>query len=134
MTDKPLPHPTPISAPFWEGLTAHRIRLQRCNDCAHWIFYPRAHCPHCFSNDLSWHDVSGEGTLLTYTVSHIPTLPAFADELPQMLAVVALKEGPHVNTTLVDVQPSDLRIDMPVKPVFDDVVPGKTTLLRYTKG
>ena len=73
--NKPLPHPTETSAPFWEGLKAHQVRIQQCEDCSHWIFFPRAHCPACASRRLAWRDVSGEGTLYTYTVARVPTLP-----------------------------------------------------------
>ena len=56
-----------------------------------------------------------------------------ADEVPQMLAVVRLKEGPHINTTLVGLTEAQIEIGMQVTPVFDDIVPGETTLLRYTR-
>jgi uncharacterized OB-fold protein/acyl dehydratase len=129
--NKPLPQPTPISAPFWDGLKAHQVKLQRCDDCGHWVFFPRAHCPRCASGRLSWHQVSGEGTLYTSTVARIPTLPEFTDEMPQRLAVVELDEGVHVNTTLVGLDDAQIRIGMRVRPVFDER-PGEITLLRYT--
>jgi hypothetical protein len=132
MTGKPLPHPTPKTQPFWDALKAHRIDIQQCNDCQRWVFFPRLHCPHCFSRDLSWKTVSGEGELHTFTLARLPTLPELADELPQKLAVVELDEGPHLNTTLVGVDEADIQVGMRVKPVFDDIVPGEVTLLRYT--
>ncbi|GAB3627908.1 dehydratase [Pandoraea terrae] len=129
--NKPLPQPTPISQPFWDGLKAHRVRLQQCDDCGHWIFFPRAHCPQCASQALTWRDVSGQGTLYTYTVARVPTLPEFTDEMPQQLAVVEFDEGPHINTTLVGIAPGEARIGMRVRPVFD-TRPGAVTLLRFT--
>lgn len=129
--NKPLPQPTPISAPFWEGLKAHQVRIQQCNDCSHWIFFPRAHCSACASSNLRWRDISGTGTVYTYTVARVPTLPEFSDEMPQKLAVVELDEGPHLNTTLVGIDESALRVGMRVRPVFDER-PGSVTLLRYT--
>lgn len=129
--NKPLPHPTPISAPFWDGLKAHEIRLQQCEAHGHWLFFPRTHCPTCGSRKLTWRTVSGAGTLYTFTVGRIPTLPEFTDEMPQLLAVVELNEGVHINTTLVGVDPAALKIGMHVRPVFDDR-PGEVTLLRYT--
>jgi uncharacterized protein len=132
MTDKPLPHPTPKTQPFWDALRAHRIDIQQCGDCGKWVFFPRLHCPHCFSRNLGWKTISGEGELHTFTISHLPTLPELADELPQKLAVVELDEGPHLNTTLVGVEVGDIKVGMRVKPVFDDIVPGEVTLLRYT--
>lgn len=132
MSDKPLPRPTEKSKPFWDALKAHRVDIQRCDACGHWIFFPRLHCPSCFSDQLSWKTISGRGELLTYTVTRIPTMAALADEMPQKLAVVRLDEGPHLNTTLVGLAENELRVGLRVRPVFDDVVPGETTLLRYT--
>ena len=129
--NKPLPHPTEISQPFWDGLKAHRVRLQQCEACGHWIFFPRAHCPACASRRLAWRDVSGEGTLYAYTVARVPTLPEFTDEMPQLLAVVKFDEGPHVNTTIVGAAPEALKIGARVRPVFDER-PGEATLLRFT--
>lgn len=131
-TNKPLPLPTETSAPFWNALAAHRVEIQQCTDCSRWFFYPRKHCPSCFSGNVAWKQVSGRATLLAYTVARIPTLPEFADEMPQLLAVVRLEEGPHMNTTLVGLEPDRIAVGMPLQPVFDDVVPGKTTLLRFT--
>ena len=128
--NKPLPQPTTISAPFWDGLKAHEVRLQQC-DHGHWLFFPRTHCPTCGSRQLDWKTVSGEGELYTYTVARVPTLPEFSDEMPQLLAVVELNEGVHINTTMVGVQPEDLRVGQRVRPVFDER-PGSATLLRFT--
>ncbi len=128
--NKPLPQPTPISAPYWDGLKAHEVRLQQCAH-GHWLFFPRTHCPTCGSRQLTWKTVSGEGTLYTYTVARVPTLPEFSDEMPQLLAVIELEQGVHINTTLVGVQPEALRVGQRVRPVFDER-PGSVTLLRYT--
>jgi len=128
--NKPLPQPTPISAPYWDGLKAHEVRLQQCAH-GHWLFFPRTHCPTCGTRQLTWQTVSGEGTLYSFTVARVPTLPEFTDEMPQLLAVVALDQGVHINTTLVGVEPGDIRIGQRLRPVFDER-PGSATLLRYT--
>ncbi|MEI8155239.1 MAG: OB-fold domain-containing protein [Burkholderiales bacterium] len=129
--NKPLPQATAISAPYWDGLKQHEVRIQQCEEQGHWLFFPRTHCPTCGSRRLVWRRVSGEGTLYTYTVARVPTLPEFSDEMPQLLAVVELDEGVHINTTLVGVDPAELAVGMRVRPVFDER-PGVTTLLRYT--
>ncbi|MGH8832623.1 MAG: OB-fold domain-containing protein, partial [Polaromonas sp.] len=128
--NKPLPQPTPISAPYWDGLKAHEVRLQQCEH-GHWLFFPRTHCPTCGARQLAWHAVSGEGTLYSFTVARVPTLPEFSDEMPQLLAVVALDQGVHVNTTLVGVDPAAVHVGQRLRPVFDER-PGSVTLLRYT--
>jgi uncharacterized OB-fold protein len=127
---KPRPVPTPTSQPFWDGLAADEVRLQRCEDCGGWVFYPRSRCSHCLSDRLEWHTVSGEGTIWTFSVATQATFPAFADEVPQIIAVVALPEGVHLTTTIVGAEPGAVRVGALVSPVFEHAEDG-TTLLRY---
>lgn len=129
---KPMPVATEISAPFWEGLKSGKIKIQQCNRCDHWIFFPRRHCSSCLAHDLEWKEVSGSGTLYSYTLTRVPTLPEFMDEMPQALAVVELDQGVRVNTTLIGVTEEDISVGMAVKPVFDQVDADGNTLLRFT--
>ena len=126
---RPQPRPTPTSEPFWAGLAAQQVRLQQCDDCAGWVYYPRSHCPHCLSSNLTWQDISGEGTLYSFTVAQQPTAPQFAGEEPQLIGVVELKEGVRLNTVMVNVSPEDLKVGMRVKPVFFQLA--DTTLLYF---
>lgn len=132
MSNKPMPIQTAISAPFWDGLKAGKILLQHCSACAKWTFYPRRHCSHCLSDQVEFREVTGAGTLYTYTVARIPTLPEFAGPDPQLLAVVELDEGVRVNTTLVGLKEDDIKIGMRVKPVRARVSEDGTVLLRFT--
>ena len=132
MNLKPVPIATEASAPFWNGLRERKVKMQRCDDCGHWVFYPRGHCSACFSPRLSWKEISGKGTLLTYTLTRVPTMPEFTDEMPQKLAVVQFDEGPHVNTTLIGLEPEDIKVGMRLKPVFTDIPETEHTLLRFT--
>lgn len=127
---KPRPRPTPVSQPFWDALRAERVDLQRCDDCGRWIYYPRSRCPACLSDRLTWTAVAGDGFVYTFTVAEQPTAPPFADEVPQLLAIVELTEGVRMSTTLVDVDPDAVTIGMPVTPVFDHGDDG-ITLLRF---
>ena len=128
---KPLPVPTPTSRPFWEGLRAREVRIQRCRACGKFVFYPRSNCSFCLSPDLEWQRVEGRGTVYTFTIARRPTAPQFTDEVPQKIAVVELDEGPRLTTTLVNVEPEAIKIGMRVKPFFDDVPGTDVTLLRY---
>ena len=127
---KPRPQPTPVSQPFWDALREERIELQHCDDCGRWVYYPRSRCPACLSDRLTWTAVAGDGFVYTFTVAEQPTAPPFADEVPQLLAVVELTEGVRVSTTLVDVRPDMIDIGLSVVPVFDHGDDG-ITLLRF---
>jgi uncharacterized protein len=131
MNAKPRPHPTPTSAPYWEGLARAEVRVQRCDACGAWVHYPRHRCPSCLSDRLSWHTLDPRGAVYTFTVARRPTHPAFADEVPQIIAVVELEHGVRMTTTLVGVEPDAVRIGLPVTAVFDRGDDG-VTLLRFT--
>ncbi|MDF1604693.1 OB-fold domain-containing protein [Nocardioides sp. YIM 152315] len=128
---RPLPEPTPVSQPFWAALREHRIRIQYSPSSDTWVFYPRTLAPGTLADDLEWRDISGAGTLYTFTVAERPTAPPWADSVPQLLAVVEWDEGPRLSTELVDVDPADIRIGMRLAPVFCDDPDTGTTLLRY---
>ena len=102
---KPRPVPTPTSQPFWDALADERVVLQRCADCQAWIHYPRSRCPQCLSDRLDWHPVTGEGVIFTFTVTRQPTVPSFADEVPQIIAVIELAEGVHLTSVIVGAEP-----------------------------
>ncbi len=129
--EKPVPMATPTSQPFWEALSRHEVRIQQCRDCEAWVYYPRAFCPSCLSPELEWKQISGKGTLYSFTIARRPTAPFWADEVPQRIIVVELDEGPRLTSTLCNVADDDIRVGMRLKPVFDDVDGKDVTLLRY---
>jgi len=47
--------------------------------------------------------------------------PAFAEEIPYVLAYVDLAEGPRMFTALVDCDPGDVENGMAVEVVFDRI-------------
>ena len=127
---KPLPHPNEVSQPFWDAAKRHELQIQRCNACGIYIFYPREACSECLAADLIWIPVSGRGRLYSYTIAQAPTHPAFADDVPYVIAIIELEEGPHITTNLVGCQPDQVTIDMPVVASFEDVSV-ETTLVKF---
>lgn len=132
MTDykKPLPRPTAASLPFWEAARQHELQIQRCGSCGANIFYPREMCPECLSSDLQWTTVSGKGTVYSYTIAETPTHPTFAEDVPYVIAIVELAEGPRITTNITGCTPDTVRVGMPVEATFDDVTP-EITLVKF---
>jgi len=127
---KPLPRPTAASLPFWEAAKRHELQIQRCSSCGAHIFYPREVCPECLSSDLNWMKVSGKGTVYSYTIAQAPTHPAFAEDIPYVIAIVELAEGPRLTTNITGCQPEEVRVGMPVVATFDDVTL-EMTLVKF---
>jgi uncharacterized protein len=128
---KPMPIPTPTTQPFWDTLADHRIRIQYSPSAGRYVFYPRVLAPGTLADDLEWRDISGAGSLYTFTVCYRPVSPHFIDDVPQLLGVVQWDEGPRFSTELVNVAADDLHVGMRVKPVFTDYPDANVTMLRY---
>jgi len=118
---KPLPKPNADTRPFWEGCKAHQLRFQKCSQCGHLRWPPSVICPICHSSQTQWVVASGKGRVYSFAVYHVAFHPAFEDEIPYVTAVVELAEGPRILTNIVGCSPSEVRCDMPVEVVWDDV-------------
>jgi uncharacterized OB-fold protein len=121
VTARPLPVPSDLTQPFWDAARRRELQVQRCRACGTHVFYPRHLCTTCGSSDLEWVQVSGRGTVFTYTVAHRPTHPGFADLVPYAIAVVELEEGPKLTTNIVGIDPNDVVVGLPVQVTFEDV-------------
>ena len=117
---KPLPRVDEESKGFWEACRRHELVIQRCRACGTLRYYPRALCPECLSDDTQWVRCTGRGTVYTFTVTYQNQAPGFREDLPYVLAYVALEEGPQVLTNVVGCPPDAVKIGMPVEVVFED--------------
>lgn len=129
--ERPMPVKTPTTAPFWDALAEHRIRIQYSPSSGAYVFYPRVRAPRTLADDLEWREISGMGTLYSFTVARRPVGPHFADTVPLLPAIVEWDEGPRFSTEMVDVAPEELRIGMRVQPVYVDYPDHGVTMLRY---
>ena len=123
---KPVPRIDEESSGWWEALQRHELYVQRCRSCGTIRLPPRAVCPVCLSSEVEWVRASGRGTVYSFTVTHQNQAPGFREELPYVLAIVELEEGPRIMTNIVGAAPDAVRIGLAVEVVFDDVTPDVT--------
>lgn len=114
---KPLPLPDPVNREYWKAAREGRLLIQRCPSCGHRQWYPRALCARCGA-DPEWLEASGRGTVHTYTVIRQQGSPAFKDELPYVVVMVELEEGPLVFGSMPGTDPEAVAIGMPVEVFF----------------
>ena len=127
---KPLPHIDEENRPWWEAAQRHELYIQKCRDCGDLRFHPRALCTNCLSSNTEWVKCKGSGRIYTFTVTNQNQASGFRDSLPYVLAWVQLDEGVKLMTNIVDCTPEQVKIDMPVEAVFDDVTP-EVTLVKF---
>ena len=118
---KPLPVIDAGTKPFWDAARDHRLLIPCCRSCGKHHFYPRELCPHCHSDDLEWVYARGEGEIYSYTIARKPAGPVFAADVPYVIALIALDEGPRMLTNIVTSDVEQVRIGDRVTVSFEDV-------------
>jgi uncharacterized protein len=118
---RPLPLPDWDTQPYWDAARGHRLEMPRCADCGRFCFPPRARCPSCLSTDLQWTELTGRGSVYSFTIVCVPMLRGF--EPPYAVAQIELDDQPGLRmiANIVECDPNDIRIGMPVALAFEDV-------------
>lgn len=117
---RPVPQPWLLTRPFWQAARAHRLVVQYDAEADAWQFYPRAISVHTSRRNLEWREVSGKGTLYSYTVTHVPPR-GFAGREPYLVGVVELIEGVRMMAPLSNIEPGEAKIGMRLRVCWHDL-------------
>jgi uncharacterized protein len=123
---RPLPQPDPMTEFFWEGARNHRLLILRCEHCGRYNHWPRPICRFCHAETLVPSEVSGRGTIWSYTVVCYSYHPGMKP--PYVLAAIELDEQPGLRmvSNVIDCGEDELAVGLPVEVVFQDVAPEVT--------
>ena len=117
---KPIPMQMDCADTYWEKAKQEQFVLPYCTICKSFFFYPRKWCPKCFSLDPGWKEASGKGRVYSFSVVYHAPFESYAAEVPYVLAIIELEEGPRMMTNVVDCNVKDVKIGMPVKVTFEE--------------
>lgn len=112
----PLPHPTALSKPHWDACREGVLLVQRCRQCAAYVFIPQPCCNRCQSTELDWVASSGRGKVYSFSVVHRAPRPQF--EVPYIVAVIELEEGWHMLSNVLECPLDAMAVDLPVEVAF----------------
>ncbi|UGQ11228.1 OB-fold domain-containing protein [Yinghuangia sp. ASG 101] len=113
---RPVPVPTSLSRPFWEGTRRGELLIPCCTACGERFFVPEPACPACMSQEWTYRPSTGRGTVYSVTVVHRAPGPGF--DAPFALAVIDLDDGSTMLSHVVGSAPEDVVIGMRVRVDF----------------
>jgi uncharacterized OB-fold protein len=106
---------------FWREIPQrYNLTGVKCNNCGEVSFPQRSICPECRHesvDELTAEQLSGDGTVVSYTRVH-DAPDGHEIEAPYQVAIVELEEGPRVTAQLVDVEPDDVEVGLDVTSSF----------------
>ena len=102
----------------WQAAREGRLAIQQCPSCSKFEWPPRRRCSAC-NRETEWRDVSGNGTVASYSVVHRAVNPDLESEIPYVMAMVDLDEGVRLLTNLVDCDPETVHCGQKVSVRFE---------------
>jgi uncharacterized protein len=104
--------------PFWEATRHKKLVIQYCKTTRKYQHFPRP--VSIFTGrrrDIEWREVSGRGTVFSFTIAHRGPA-AFQGVEPYAIASVTLDVGVNVIAGVVNCTAEQLKIGMRVKPYW----------------
>ena len=89
---KPVPAADGLDAPFWEGVAAGKLMLQKCNACERWQWGPEWICHRCHSDDVGFEEVPPVGRIYSFERVWHPVHPALKNQGPYIVVLVEFPE------------------------------------------
>jgi uncharacterized OB-fold protein len=101
--------PDDDSIDVWASYLDQKLAFPYCPRCNYWIYMPRSLCPKCWSTELDLRELSGRGTVYTFTIDRN------VSEL-QVVGLIELADQPGLRmvTPIVDCAADDVAIGMDV--------------------
>ncbi len=113
------------SASFEQYLNEKKLMGSHCTTCNKDFLPPRAICPNCHGDQLTWIEFSGKGRLAAFTSIFIaPTVmiaEGYGRENPYLAGVVELDEGVKISAQILGLdarKAEEVKIGAPLKVEF----------------
>jgi hypothetical protein len=104
---------------FWREIPSrYNLIGSKCGNCNKIMFPPRFVCPYCRrTGKLEPYKLSRKGKIISYTTIY-SAADGFEDQVPYVLAIIELEDGPRITTQITDCDPSEVKIGDEVEMVF----------------
>jgi uncharacterized OB-fold protein len=109
---------------FMDHLEQGRVMGTKCKDCGLVFFPPRADCYQCLSSNMEWFEVSGKGTLVTYSKLGFAPM-GFGEDLPYAIALLDYGDHKIFGRISNRVPEEDIRVGMEMKTVVNRLPNGQ---------
>ncbi len=91
---------TPIIKEWYEYLADGKLMGLKCPECGHMEFPPLPVCNQCGCMDMEWAEISGKGTMETFSWSPMGNAPYFDDEI--VCGMIRTEEGNLIMGNILD--------------------------------
>jgi hypothetical protein len=109
---------------FIDYLEEGKVMGTKCKVCNLVFFPPRADCYKCLSSDMEWFELSGTGTLSSYSkLEYAPS--GFGDDLPYSIAVLDYGDYKIFGRIASDIPEGEIQLGMELKAIVNKLPNGQ---------
>jgi len=121
-----------VTARVWrERRQRYLNEVARCKGCGKMHYPPRLVCDGCRGRDFEIRRMSETGKVLTWSVIRVAP-PAFAQEVPYVVAVLEMDDGTRIMAQVADVTADEVKTGMRVRLEFRRIRQhGRTGVIAY---
>jgi len=94
-----------------EALKKNKLLGLKCQECGAVTVPPKMACRKCASPDMEIVELTGKGKIQTFTTAYV-TSEGREDEVPYIIVMVELDEGPWIMGNLIDIDPREAAIEL----------------------
>lgn len=94
-----------------KALKKNKLLGLKCNSCDAITVPPKMVCRKCASPDMDIVELSGNGKIETFTTVYVAA-EGREGEVPYIIVLVALDEGPWIMGNLIDIAPSKATMEL----------------------
>lgn len=96
---------------YSKGLTKGKLLGLKCKGCGNITIPPKMTCQECGGTDLEIVEVKKQGKIVTFTNVNVAP-EGRQNEVPYIIALVMLEEGPWIMGNLIDIDPATATMDL----------------------
>jgi len=96
---------------YSKALTKGKLLGLKCKSCGNITVPPKMTCQECGGTDLDIVEVKKQGKIVTFTNVNVAP-EGRQNEVPYIIALVKLEEGPWIMGNLIDIDPATATMDL----------------------
>lgn len=96
---------------YSKALTKGKLLGLKCKGCGNITIPPKMTCQECGGTDLEIVEVKKQGKIVTFTNVNVAP-EGRQNEVPYIIALVRLEEGPWIMGNLIDIDPTTATMDL----------------------
>ena len=96
---------------FNEALKGNKLLGLKCKECGTITVPPKMVCRKCASPDMEVVELKGKGKIQTFTTCNVAP-EGREDEVPYVILLVELDEGPWIMGNLTDIDPKTTTVEL----------------------